>query len=131
MYTWDSKKYSVGDPTIDAQHEKIFSIISEVYLSITNADKKSTDPLLLELLLYVNDHYTDEVEFFLSNNVDNKLIIKQLRQHHENVTDLIRIITKSLLDDNLIIIDVALLLNGWISNHIIKFDIPMLKNIKK
>lgn len=130
MYNWDSNKYSVGDQTIDAQHEKLFSIINDVYNSIINSDKKSTHPLLLELLEYTNNHYTDEIEYLLFNNINNDYIINHLRQHHENLSNLIDIIQKSLIDEDLIIVDVALLLNDWITNHIIKYDIPIFREIK-
>jgi len=131
MEIWDYNKYSVGYESIDKQHERLFSIIGEVYDKIITADKSSKAPLLIELLSYTNNHYSDEIQFLLLKNVDNESIIDHIKEHQNNINNLIDIIRKSLIDGDLIIVDVAILLNDWISNHIIKYDIPTFRLIGK
>ena len=66
MYQW-TEAYSVGNDTIDEQHQQLFAILNK----LTTIDDNNEDEIsktLDELLEYVNKHFSDEEELMKKGN---------------------------------------------------------------
>ena len=123
----------VNIPIVDEQHEKIFGVINDVYTDIAN-NTNNVSRHLLSLVLYVNDHFKTEEKIFqnyigISEDLD-KLIVEHISEHKEFIDKILEDIRKHLNNEN-IKVDLAVLLNKWLNNHIMKLDHHIFSQIIK
>ena len=77
--------YSVGDPTLDAQHQQIIGVINELYEAM---EKKSTQqvikPILDRLVKYTFEHFKQEEEVMAAveypDLIEHKALHDKIRQ---------------------------------------------------
>lgn len=130
MYIWDKDKHSIGIEVIDDQHKYFFSLIDDIYNSVIKNDEFSSKRLSMELLKHANLHFKTEIEYLLRSGVSIESTIEHLEEHYFLNGKIHEIINKSFIDNRSILIDMALFINEWISNHIINYDLPFFNKIK-
>lgn len=60
LYEW-SEEYSVGIPSIDEQHQRIFALAQSMHLALQKGDAQDmAETILFELTAYVQSHFADE-----------------------------------------------------------------------
>lgn len=131
MYIWDKDKYSVGIDEIDEQHEYMFSLIKEIYYKIIDNDEESIKVYLYKALEHANNHFKTEISYLIINKIPEIEIVDHINEHYYLHERLNEILKKLLLDNGKIMIDMALFINKWISEHIIEYDIVAFNKIKE
>lgn len=66
LFSWNSDKYRLGLPAIDAQHQRLVNLINELYdtLSVTS-DKSIIDPILGYVVKLSREHFDVEERMML------------------------------------------------------------------
>lgn len=131
MKKWTSE-LSVGNDEIDLQHQRIFSITNDIYNNIINrGDNMAT--ILLRLVLYTREHLVSEETIFLEYIDDGELgdIIKYHISEHLEFVEAVYQKIKEFLDGELVGVDIAISLNHWINDHVIKDDVNLFKMINQ
>lgn len=131
MHIWNKEEHAVGVDIIDEQHKYLFTLISEIYTIIINKDNTKIKPILMKLIYHANIHFKTEIEYLLENGADTKEIIGHINEHYIITNTLHEKTEKCFLYDEDIMIDLALFINNWISDHIIEYDVEIFRKIKK
>ena len=129
MQKWDIEKHSVGVEIIDEQHKFLFSIISEIYDTIIQNDSKAMKLIIMKLIFHSNEHFKTEIEYLLKNGANIEDITQHMVEHYDIITILFEKAERCFIYDENIMIDVALYVNNYISNHIIEYDIEIFKKL--
>ena len=109
--------YSVGDATLDAQHQTIISLINWLYEIIWGGnDRSAVTPVIRRLHEYTHSHFKDEEKMMLAAGfpglADHKVI------HEKLVSDTDDLLFRSLQDDGPDSREVLQYLKRWWINHI-------------
>ena len=60
--------YSVGDPSLDAQHRQVIGLLNELYAAMQRGvDHQSVKPLLDQLVQYTVNHFQAEEKILLAH----------------------------------------------------------------
>lgn len=135
MHTWDKDKHSVGILKIDVEHQQLFNIINDVYISIINNDKENLNLVLLKMLIHVYKDNKSEDEYMrlLSQNTTDKILLESIDNHvkeHEKFIELIiSYIELYVYQKKPMLFNIAVVLNDWVNNHIIESDVKLLKKL--
>jgi len=114
--------YSVNIKEIDEQHQKIFSIINNLFEIKNNQSQASIDLIVKELKDYGSYHLETEEKYFkLFNYPDTKFHIAQHNGYRNKVLDFESKINES-NDDILIINELTEFLKNWWLYHIQNTD---------
>jgi hemerythrin len=91
--------YSVGNPSLDAQHMQIIGIINELFDAMqNNSSEKTIDSITARLVQYTSDHFNLEEETFRARDYpaceEHKALHDKIRQktiewqnHADRVTE--------------------------------------------
>lgn len=83
---WD-ESFSVGVRIIDAQHQKLFSLINNLHNNIKRTDSEEPEPLeniILELAAYVDFHFHFEEKYFEEFNYEKTEDHKKQHKFYED-----------------------------------------------
>lgn len=83
---WD-ESFSVGVRIIDAQHQKLFSLINNLHNNIRRTDGEEPEPLeniILELAAYVDFHFHFEEKYFEEFNYEKTEAHKEQHKFYED-----------------------------------------------
>jgi len=122
---WDSK-YELGEPTIDAQHQELFSLLRK----LKKATQKGGDPVvfantLKALVNYTKWHFTEEEQF---QETIGYPLREEHKLYHQKLIDQLKNILIELRNGQKVK-EVSLLrfLNEWISRHVLQEDMKIKK----
>jgi len=113
-------EYSVNVKLIDDQHKNFIKILNKIYDSLDNMQSANLNIIFIELISYINYHFTTEEKYFEIFDYEGKTEheadhnkfrkkINELRQNfHENKVALT--------------LDLADYLEDWLLNHINGMD---------
>lgn len=130
MHKWNIDEHGTNIDIIDEQHKYLFKLIDEIYQMIMENDNTKIKKLLIELMRHANLHFKTEIEYLIDNGSDFEEIKKHINEHYKITKELHEKIEKCFLQNENIMIDVALFINNWISEHIIEYDVIMFKKLK-
>lgn len=130
-----SEEHIVGIPEIDEQHKKLFSIISSIYRDIGEYDGKNIDRHLIDLIAYSNYHLKTENHYlnqFIEQWISkDKPLCDGAREHIEEHKKFPEFIMEQIekyainREENAkpsFLVEIAIFLNKWVDNHILKHD---------
>jgi len=118
----NEEKLITGNKKLDLEHQQILSTLAKLQEPLTKAQRI----LLCEILLqYISEHIEDEESFMklknypdIEKHIDNHYYIqKETLRHFSDFINADIISTKAIYD--------------LFHNHIIDYDIPMIKSTKK
>ncbi len=120
LYQWN-ESYSVGIDEMDREHQKLFSLINDLYDALKIGGSKTImEKVFDDLFQYARVHFSDEEE--LMKKYDYPALAEQQTQHGSFVkkinNELIRFKNGSLL----VGVEMMNFLNDWLVNHIQLFD---------
>lgn len=132
MIKWEPR-YTVGDTTLDSQHQRLLSLINEIMDQLKTperADQEFIKKTLKELFDYTQYHFKDEERRF--SNTAYPFINEHIRAHR----DFTKKVQDLLAEQNngyapLRAIQIAQVALNWIHQHVIKFDQGYAQYIKK
>ena len=116
ILTW-SELYSLGDPTIDSQHQHLFDLANKV---LKSDDWFSMGSAVLELFQYTREHFRDEEELMAERHYEDLEIHR--KQHDELITKLTSLPTPSAENEAQLRKEVHGLMMLWILKHIVDED---------
>ena len=123
LFNWEEFNLSLGIPSIDDQHKKLFSIINKLYESSDSDDiNEVLKGIISELLDYTNYHFSTEIELISQSEYPD--VTDHKAAHNVFTQEVIHY--KKLADENkLKTSDCSMIFNyliKWLSMHIDKID---------
>lgn len=116
-------EYSIGDPTIDAQHKKLISMITE----IDDLNHSSAEWLLQQVLDYTHYHFKSEEAYM------RKIGYPNLDRHideHKKLSETLANYKKDYDSNKINLFAFKNFLFLWVRNHILDQDIKIGRYIK-
>lgn len=129
--------YSIGDVTVDAEHQELFKIASEAFKRVPSKEKKiKIKETLHKLFTYFQEHFNHEEEFMKNLKYD------KIEEHKKIHVDIMTTLSKLIKDSkNMEIEEIEELLSSFIEeslvNHIMNEDkkilywVQFLKDLKE
>lgn len=119
-------KFLIGHPTIDAQHEVLFTLYNELLLSLQCADDSfNLENIFQGLGVYVLTHFQYEEDIMLATQFHGSVAHCE---EHQELKDELRVLKKRFIaakngiEENLIAHNVATFLAEWLAHHIAEVD---------
>lgn len=117
---WDGK-YQIGHKVIDRQHQKIISMINQLFEAIRSSEgRQSSQTILKELARYTNIHFTFEEKVMRKINFPEYDDHKKL--HDELMVRTLELKERNAASDLDISNEVLQFLKSWWLNHIQELD---------
>jgi hemerythrin-like metal-binding protein len=119
-----SDEYSVGVPSMDNHHIRLFDIMNKLYDARNEGRaKEMIGPILGELLDYTRYHFTEEERLMEQANYSG--IAAQKSAHREFINSLVDY--KQQIDDNpamavFVVTKVSMTATDWLKSHILRMD---------
>lgn len=128
-YTWD-QSYSVGNSTIDDQHQKLLSLFDDASNILKHkGNKVDTIKLISELLVYSIFHFTEEEKLMEASGYEG---LEEHKKAHAYFIDKINDFKdKSIQDDKVLTEEIFIFLAEWITTHIKDDDQKYKPSIKR
>lgn len=125
LMTWDPN-LSVGDETIDAQHEKLINLINEAYESVQKHDEKQIGKLIDKMRQYADVHFSAEEALMKRDGFPG---LEEHKFHHEKF----RIETQRFHKERFSrtnLSQIFVFLSRWLINHIMEDDMRYARYIR-
>lgn len=124
IISW-SKTYETGNPIVDGQHKKLFTLINNINVGIS---EKRPKEVLLEIIdglsAYVETHFKTEEDLMITTVYPEYPTHKQahndLREQAEKLIQLFR------LDKVDLTATISKFLSDWLKHHINEIDMKMI-----
>ena len=120
MITW-TEIYSVNSPEMDAQHQKLFSLVSHLYNAMMQGSGKTVlDQTLDELVVYTKSHFRAEESMMAQ--IGYPKLAEHRRLHLELTGQVLEFQRDLRAGRNTITVQLLQFLREWLVNHILKVD---------
>ena len=122
---WESK-FALNVPAMDADHQKLVSMISSLYDSMKKGESKQVvSRLVTELNSYASTHFENEEKMLANNNHPEVLLQKEQHvQFLNKIGEFKESVDRGKLNTS---VEMLTFLNNWFLNHIMKVDIKYKK----
>ena len=129
LFDW-TEKFMLGIPEIDEQHKKIVDLINNLSdLRNKGTDNEGLDELINELISYTKTHLSYEENLLKQHEYPE---FASHKSNHEQLTkQAVDIQKRYFLGNSGLSVEIAILLNDWLAEHILVEDkkyAPYLKN---
>lgn len=120
FFVWDDK-YKTGIESLDKHHQKLFSIVNEIYDAVNKGKgNNELEKSFKELLDYTMYHFTAE-ENLLKEHGFNGYEVHKLK-HEKMLEKIISLKDEFYAGKITITLEVMKFLKGWINKHILETD---------
>lgn len=120
LFEW-SDKFSVYVPEMDEQHKKLVGLLNYLHDSLLKQEKQEIlSKILDELLDYTKVHFKREEELMEQNGYPCSTTQKS--EHNDLVREVLEMRKKYYTGDTGIAMDLVILLNDWLAEHILIED---------
>lgn len=123
-------EYSVGVKSIDEDHQKLFDLLNQLFVSMTKGKgKEIINDIITELERYVVFHFGREESYF---RVTNYPFASQHMEEHQYFKQKVAELKKDVASNKgMVAPDVLGFLSDWLKNHIAKSDKAYEDHLKK
>jgi hemerythrin len=112
-----SDKFSVGIPSIDAQHQKLFSLLNDLYDAMQRGHSKDIlGKILSELISYTANHFATEEKLFTQHAYPDRVAHK--KEHDALVQKALKIKADFESGKTGVSMELLSFLKDWVQNHI-------------
>jgi hemerythrin len=117
ILTWDDALYSVGHPTIDAQHKRLFDLVNEVHAAmLAGKGNEVIGKALSSLVTYVKVHFAAEERVMAACGYP---ALDQHKLTHEALTQKVMDFQARFAQGRtMMTIEVMNFLKSWLTDHI-------------
>jgi len=115
QFLWD-ETYTVGNPTLDEQHKRIFELANSLPEVV---DEELIKGILWRLFKHVNEHFATEEK--MMKDIGYPKLVEHRKLHDELITKLSDISTHS-FDTDQSIFQFKKFIYDWIIEHIMNVD---------
>jgi hemerythrin len=120
VFTWNDS-YSVGLPSMDNQHKKLFDLINKLYDAMRAGKGQDViGPVLNEMLDYTKTHFTAEEKILEKHNYPG--LAEQKKQHGIYIQKVTEFQQRSQSGSLTLSIETSQFLKEWLLNHIQVID---------
>jgi hemerythrin-like metal-binding protein len=110
--------YSVGEPSLDAQHRQVIDLLNELYVAMQRGvDHQAVRPLLDQLVQYTVNHFQSEEKVLLAHQypdfAQHRALHDKMRQRTMGLRDNAGLVTGR---------DLLVFLKEWWCSHIQEQD---------
>jgi hemerythrin len=116
MFEWKSE-YSVRLPEIDAQHQRLFALASELHVAMSQGKGKTVlEPALARLIEYTKVHFADEEKLMRRYNYPDSDAHKIL--HDQLTAKVLDFQDRFVHQEACLTVDLMEFLQNWLAHHI-------------
>lgn len=120
LLSWD-KRFSVGPPSVDAQHKLLFESLNELHSSVTRGEGKNVVGLALRTFLaYSRNHHASEEALMAKVNYPDLSGHRAL--HRELLITIETQLARHERGESAVTLEFLHFLREWLSHHIEKVD---------
>lgn len=120
LVTWNDG-YSVNIKSVDAQHQKLVSLLNELHdAMVVGKGKEVLGSVLNKIIDYTIYHFKTEEKYFDEYGYPESEVHKQ--QHREMVEKVGALRDKFEAGENVLTLDVMNFLRDWVHDHILGSD---------
>lgn len=129
MFEWKSE-YSLQIPQMDAQHQRLFSLASELHAAMANRQGAAVaEQALATLIEYTRTHFSAEEGLMRHHSFPESVSHKQ---EHDKLTAQVLDFQKRLArKESWLTVDLMLFLQNWLTRHICISDRKYAEHIHK
>ena len=126
-FVWDAELYSVGDATIDEQHQRLLTVMNRLYLLIHDeggiANITGTTAMMQELTQFIVDHFSYEEQRLQESSYPLDSLARH-RAEHNGFVEKVQGFEQRMLDADPTVLDDMLpyLYGDWLIQHICGTD---------
>ena len=118
VYIVWNNDYSVGEPSLDAQHRQVIDLLNELYVAMQRGvDHQAVRPLLDQLVQYTVNHFQSEEKVLLAHQypdfAQHRALHDKMRQRTMGLRDNAGLVTGR---------DLLVFLKEWWCSHIQEQD---------
>jgi hemerythrin len=120
MFEW-KPKYSVQIPAIDAQHQRLFALASDLHVAMSQGKGKAAlGKALASLVDYTKQHFANEEQLMRRHAFPESEAHK--KQHEQLTAQVLDFQKKFMSQDACLTVDLLMFLKTWLENHIAGSD---------
>jgi hemerythrin-like metal-binding protein len=120
LLSW-TNEYSVGIPSIDKQHHKLFDMINQLHDSMKSGLGGKLVPIILNnLISYTRDHFADEEKSMRQAEYSNYASHKA--EHGKLTAEVVRLVKEMEAGDMAMSVEILDFLRKWLQHHILTTD---------
>ena len=128
LFPWKSE-YSVQDAGIDSQHQRLVTLVNELYAAIAEREgRAAVDRILTGLTDYTRTHFSYEERQMERVGYP---AIQQHKEHHRKLLQRVELYVEGWsLGQSVNIVELATFLKDWLLNHIGQTDRPLAEYLR-
>lgn len=116
---WE-EKYSVGNPNIDRQHQKLVKLVNTLHEALRNGKGiEYTGSVLNDLAAYTKYHFSSEEGYMEHVNYPG---LEEHREKHRKMTQQVKNLQERFANGENLTMEVMNFLKNWLTLHILKTD---------
>jgi hemerythrin len=125
-----SKIYETGHPVVDGQHRKLFKLINDLNIALSQDDSKfMINDSIDKLSAYVITHFKTEEDLMKATSYPDYIFHKQEHDNLKEQTEkLIKLFTLGKVD---LTATISKFLSDWLKHHIQGIDMKMIDWLKE
>jgi hemerythrin len=113
---WDIQEFSVGVPSVDAQHERLFELVNALFQGVKKMDQVGIGEILEELVQYTVNHFAYEENLFRQHGYPGEQ--DHLEQHHRLVKQVSDFVKEFQSGESMVDFRLLNFLRNWLKGHI-------------
>ena len=121
LFAWSDEELSIGNTLMDHEHRRIITLINQILIAMEqNQGKNVQRKLLLDLIMYTEDHFKREEEIMQRIEYPD---LSAHKQAHEKLNKEVLELMKRFVDGrSMLSVEVSRFLSDWVFLHILKDD---------
>lgn len=124
---WDPS-LETGSPTVDSQHQELFSIINDLHAACTDGDAKACiQEILVRLTDYVNMHFEDEERLMEQCDYPALPRMDHMSAHRKLREDALDLVGQYDRGEVATVLPLANFLMTWLRTHIRETDTKLVE----
>jgi hemerythrin len=126
-FVWDAELYSIGNPTIDQQHQRLLSVLNRLYLLIHGDggidNSAGTAAMMQELTYFIVEHFAFEEQLMQESDYPLERLAQHRAEHNAFIIKVQSFEERLQSGDPTVLADMLPYLYGdWLIQHICVSD---------
>jgi len=126
-FVWDAELYSIGNPTIDHQHQRLLSVLNRLYLLMHGDggidNSAGTAAMMQELTYFIVEHFAFEEQLMQESDYPLERLAQHRAEHNAFIIKVQSFEERLQSGDPTVLADMLPYLYGdWLIQHICVSD---------
>jgi len=120
LLNWKNE-YSVGVPSIDGQHHKLFDMLNQLHEAMKSGVGAKVVPVILNnLISYTRDHFSDEEQSM--RQAGYPAYVAHKAEHDKLADEVVRLVKDMEAGGIAMSVEILSFLQQWLQTHILSAD---------